>query len=156
KLLTPLGLRTLAPSEPGYAPRYEGDARARDAAYHQGTVWPWLMGPFVEAWIRIRSGTADAKREAERRFLEPLRSQLATNGIGHLSEIADGDAPHTPRGCPFQAWSLGEFLRISEAIRETGVAARRSGAEARRTKKKTPAATRGSGKRPVRRRNLPA
>ncbi len=112
RLLTPVGLRSLAQGEPGYAPRYQGGVRERDAAYHQGTVWPWLMGPFVEAWLRVRGFTNDAKREARDRFLAPLLEHLDLAGLGHLPEIADGDAPHTPRGCFFQAWSVGEALRI--------------------------------------------
>jgi predicted glycogen debranching enzyme len=112
RLLTPLGLRSLAHGLPGYAPRYQGGVRERDGAYHQGTVWPWLIGPFVEAWIGVRGGTTAAKREARTRFLGPLLSHLDAAGLGHVSEIADGDAPYTPRGCPFQAWSLGEVLRL--------------------------------------------
>jgi predicted glycogen debranching enzyme len=116
QLATPLGLRSLAPSDPRYKAHYEGGVWERDGAYHQGTVWPWLMGPFVEAWLRARGSTATARREARRRFLEPLRAHLTEAGIGHVSEIADADAPHTPRGCPFQAWSLGELLRIEAML----------------------------------------
>ena len=116
RLLTPMGLRTLAQDEPGYVSHYEGGARERDGAYHQGTVWPWLIGPFVEAWVRVRGNTAEAKREARTRFLTPLLQHLAEAGVGHISEIADGDPPHTPRGCPFQAWSLGEALRLDLAV----------------------------------------
>jgi predicted glycogen debranching enzyme len=115
-LWTPLGLRTLAPGSPGYAPRYQGSPRERDAAYHEGTVWPWLAGPFVEAWVRARGGAVEAKREAQTRFLEPLLSHLDEFGIGHLPEVADGDAPHRPGGCPFQAWSVGEALRLREVV----------------------------------------
>jgi predicted glycogen debranching enzyme len=111
-LWTPVGLRTLAPGSPGYQPVYAGDMRARDGAYHQGTVWPWLLGPFVEAWVRVRGDTVDARREARRRFLEPLLAHLEQAGLGHISEIADAEPPHTPRGCPFQAWSMGEALRL--------------------------------------------
>ena len=117
RLLTPLGLRSLAPDEAGYAPRYEGGVRERDGAYHQGTVWPWLMGAFVEAWVRVRGGTAETKREARARFLDPLLAHLDDAGLGHLPEIADGEAPHTPRGCPFQAWSVGEALRLDRVLR---------------------------------------
>jgi glycogen debranching enzyme len=116
KLLTPLGLRSLAPDDPDYQPHYRGDQRARDGAYHQGTVWPWLMGPFVEAWLRVRGSTAAAKQEARNRFLAPLLAHLETAGLGHVSEIADGDPPHTPGGCPFQAWSLGELIRIQRML----------------------------------------
>src|SRR5271157_3163448 len=116
RLLTPLGLRSLAPGLPGYAPRYQGGVRERDGTYHQGAVWPWLIGPFVEAWVRVRGGTPEAKREARTRFLAPLLQHLDSAGLGHVSELADGDAPHTPRGCPFQAWSLGEVLRLEQGV----------------------------------------
>ena len=116
QLLTPVGLRSLAPGEPGYAPRYEGDSSARDAVYHQGTVWPWLMGPFVEAWVSVRGRTRTARIEARRRFVEPLLQHLESAGLGHVSEIADAEAPFTPRGCPFQAWSLGELLRLDRVV----------------------------------------
>jgi len=116
RLLTPLGLRSLAAGEPGYCGRYQGGVRERDAAYHQGTVWPWLMGPFAEAWVRVRGGTAEARREATQRFLKPLLDHLDQAGIGHISEIADGDPPHTPRGCPFQAWSVAEALRLAKSV----------------------------------------
>jgi predicted glycogen debranching enzyme len=112
RLWTPLGLRSLAPGEPGYAPTYRGGPRERDAVYHQGTVWPWLIGPFVEAWLRVRGGTDDAKRIARERFVAPLAAHLADAGLAHVSEIADAEPPHTPGGCPFQAWSVGELLRL--------------------------------------------
>lgn len=112
KLLTPLGLRSLAPDEAGYRGRYEGGVWERDSAYHQGTVWPWLIGPFVEAWLRVRAFTPKAKREARRRFLQPLVDHLETAGLGHVSEITDAEPPFTPRGCPFQAWSVGELIRV--------------------------------------------
>jgi predicted glycogen debranching enzyme len=116
KLATPLGLRTLSPDDPRYAGRYEGGVRARDGAYHQGTVWPWLMGAFVEAWVRVRGESESARREARERFVAPLQAHLNDAGLDHVSEIADGDAPHAPRGCPFQAWSVGELLRIDRVI----------------------------------------
>lgn len=112
ELWTPLGLRSLARGEPGYAARYEGGVRERDGAYHQGTAWPWLAGPFVEAWVRVRGGGGDARREARARFVQPLLQHLCTAGLGHVSEIADAESPQLPRGCPFQAWSLGELLRL--------------------------------------------
>ncbi len=115
-LWTPLGLRTLAPDDAAYRGTCEGDARARDGAYHQGTAWPWLLGAFADAWVRVRGGTDDAKREARARFVAPLRAHLEEAGLGHVSEIADGDAPHRPRGCPFQAWSMGELLRLERVI----------------------------------------
>jgi len=111
ELLTPMGLRTLAPSDPSYCGRYEGGVSARDAVYHQGTVWPWLIGPFVDAWLRVNGDDAAQREAAHGRFLVPLLDHLAVAGLGHVSEIANGDAPHTPRGCPFQAWSLGELIR---------------------------------------------
>ena len=116
KLLTPLGLRSLAPGEPGYVAHYEGGVWQRDGAYHQGTVWPWLIGPFVEAWVRVRGNSANVRREAREKFLTPLLAHLGEAGLGHISEIADADAPHTPRGCPFQAWSLGELLRLDQIV----------------------------------------
>jgi glycogen debranching enzyme len=116
RLWTPLGLRSLAPEEPGYAARYAGGVRERDGAYHQGTVWPWLLGPFVEAWVRVRGNTAEARREARERFVVPLLAHLDEAGLGHVSEIADAEPPHAPRGCPFQAWSLGELLRLTERV----------------------------------------
>jgi len=116
ELLTPLGLRSLGPREPMYAGHYHGDASVRDAAYHQGTVWPWLLGPFVEAWLRVRRNTKPARTEARRRFLDPLQLHLEQGGLGHVSEIADGNAPFEPKGCPFQAWSLGELLRIDRLV----------------------------------------
>ncbi len=98
----------LAPGEPGYASHYVGGPWERDAAYHQGTVWPWLLGPFVQAWLAAHGNTDEARQEARTRFLAPLLAHLEEAGLGHVSEIADADAPFTPRGCPFQAWSVGE------------------------------------------------
>lgn len=112
KLLTPLGLRSLSPDDPGYTGRYEGGPHARDSAYHQGTVWPWLLGPFVEAWVACRGGGEEVKADARQRFLGPIQRHLEEAGLGHVSEIADGEPPFTPRGCPFQAWSVGEALRL--------------------------------------------
>ena len=115
-LLTPLGLRSLAPGEAGYAQHYEGDSRSRDSVYHQGTVWPWLIGPFVEAWVRVHGGNAAARKKARAQFLPPLYEHLNHAGLGHISEICDAEPPHTPRGCPFQAWSLGELLRLERSV----------------------------------------
>ncbi len=112
RLWTPLGLRSLAPGEPGYTPHYQGGVRERDSVYHQGTVWPWLIGPFVEAWVRVHGSTPEAKQDAQVHYVEPLLHHLDEAGLGHVSEIVDGDRPHTPRGCPFQAWSVGEVLRL--------------------------------------------
>jgi predicted glycogen debranching enzyme len=116
ELLTPLGLRSLAPGEPGYVPHYGGGVPERDGAYHQGTAWPWLIGPFVQAWLRVRGDTPEARREADERFLSPLRQHLGVAGLGHISEIADAEPPHRPGGCPFQAWSVGELLRASRMV----------------------------------------
>ena len=116
ELLTPLGLRTLPVSDPRYQGRYAGGPLERDRAYHQGTVWPWLLGPFVEAWVRVQGGSASAKASARARFVAPLRAHLADAGLGHVSEVADGDPPHVPGGCPFQAWSLGELLRLERVV----------------------------------------
>ncbi len=115
-LVTPIGLRSLAPSDSNYKARYWGGLSERDGAYHQGTVWPWLLGPFVEAWIRVRGATIDAKRTARQQFVEPLLKHLQEAGLGHISEIADAEAPHNPRGCPFQAWSLSELLRLEHVV----------------------------------------
>jgi predicted glycogen debranching enzyme len=115
-LLTPKGLRSLGPGETDYHPRYEGGVVQRDCSYHQGTVWPWLMGPFVEAWLRVRGDSQSALEEARNRFLPPLYEHLNEAGLGHVSEITDAEAPYTPRGCPFQAWSLGELLRLEHSI----------------------------------------
>ncbi len=118
ELWTPLGPRSLAVSDPRFCPVHTGPPLQRDGAYHQGTVWPWLAGPFVEAWLRVRGQTPDAKREARERFLAPLMAHLELAGLGHVSEIADGAPPHTPKGCPFQAWSVGELLRLVELCGE--------------------------------------
>jgi glycogen debranching enzyme len=122
QLLTPLGLRSLAPTDPDYIGRYDGGPLQRDGAYHQGTVWTWLIGPFVEAWMRMQRAAgidgASAADLARTRFLAPLQAHLDSVGLDHVSEIADGEAPHVPRGTPFQAWSLGELLRIEQLLCE--------------------------------------
>ena len=116
-LLTTMGLRTLAAGEPGYAPHYVGSPAERDGAYHQGTVWPWLLGPFVEAWVRLRGNTPAARAEARTIYLEPLLAMLPNSaGLNHLPEIADAEPPHAPRGCPFQAWSMGEITRLAYSV----------------------------------------
>ena len=116
ELWTPMGLRSLSRLDPRYVGRYGGDSGTRDASYHQGTVWPWLLGPFVDAWLRVRGYTEEWRRQALARFVAPLESHLAEAGLGHVSEIADGDAPFTARGCPFQAWSLGELIRVKALV----------------------------------------
>ena len=116
RLWTPIGLRTLPQDDPRYVGRYEGGVLARDGGYHEGTAWPWLLGPFVEAWVRVRGNTPAARRHARSRFLSPLLNHLWRAGVGHISEIADAEPPHTPRGCPFQAWSVGEALRLDQRV----------------------------------------
>ena len=116
RLRTPLGLRSLAPGDPAYVGRYSGGVASRDGAYHQGTVWPWLTGAFAEAWVRVRGDSPASRREAREKFLAPLLAHMKSAGLGHISEIADGDPPHTPRGCPFQAWSVGEALRLDRLV----------------------------------------
>jgi predicted glycogen debranching enzyme len=116
RLWTRMGLRSLASNEPGYSPHYEGDPGHRDTSYHQGTVWPWLTGAFVEAWVRVRGDTDEAKTQARAKFLAPLLDHLDDAGLRHVSEIADAEPPFMPRGCPFQAWSLGELLRLDRRV----------------------------------------
>jgi predicted glycogen debranching enzyme len=107
RLVTPVGLRSLAPGHPDYKPRYDGDLRARDAAYHQGTVWPWLLGPFVDAWLRVHPGD----RAGARRFVAGLVPHLDEACVGSVSEVFDAEPPYTPGGCIAQAWSVAEMLR---------------------------------------------
>ena len=107
RLLTPVGLRSLAPGERDYKPQYYGDLRARDAAYHQGTVWGWLIGPFVDAWLRVHPADTTAARQ----FLAGFSDALGTACLGTLAEIFDAEAPFAPRGCVAQAWSVAEVLR---------------------------------------------
>ena len=111
ELLTSYGLRSLAPSDPQYRGRYGGDRYQRDGAYHQGTTWGWLIGPFVEAHFRAYN---DPQRALE--FLEPMVQHLNGAGLGSISEIFDGDAPMTPRGCFAQAWSVAEVLRVRSLV----------------------------------------
>ncbi|MBI4763798.1 MAG: amylo-alpha-1,6-glucosidase [Deltaproteobacteria bacterium] len=109
KLLTPFGLRSLAPDHPDYRPRYEGDPVSRDHAYHQGTVWLWLLGPLIDALVRIYG--QEGKNQAKA-VLNNIVPHLSEAGIGSLSEIFDGDPPHAPKGCIAQAWSVAEILRV--------------------------------------------
>jgi predicted glycogen debranching enzyme len=116
ELLTPVGLRTLNRSDNRYRATYEGNQYSRDSAYHQGTVWPWLLGPFVSAYVRVNGGTAEARARA-RDFLRGIEAHLSQAGLGQISEIFDGDFPHHPRGCFAQAWSVAEILRaLSEDV----------------------------------------
>ena len=105
ELLTSMGLRSLVRGAPGYQPRYLGDLVARDGAYHQGTVWPWLIGPLVRARLRAGAGAAESAA-----LLDGLADHLVAAGLGSISEIADAEPPHWPRGCPWQAWSVAEML----------------------------------------------
>jgi predicted glycogen debranching enzyme len=107
QLLTPLGMRTLGPADPDYKRTYDGDLRARDAAYHQGTVWPWLIGPFIDAYLRVYP---DRVAKAHM-FLGAFRAHLGAAGVGSISEIFDAEVPYNPRGCIAQAWSIAEVLR---------------------------------------------
>jgi predicted glycogen debranching enzyme len=108
QLLTPVGLRTLSPADPRYRGRLLGDQTSRDTAYHQGTVWPWLLGPYIDALLRYRG---EAGFLSARTLLADLRTHLGEAGLGTISEVFDGEAPHAPRGCIAQAWSVGEVLR---------------------------------------------
>lgn len=107
-LVTPLGMRSLAPSDPAYLGRHRGGPAERDRAYHQGTVWPWLVGPYVEAALRTGVAVDDV--------LDGLEVHLHEWGVGSVSETADGDAPHRATGCPFQAWSIAELLRARRLV----------------------------------------
>jgi glycogen debranching enzyme len=108
KLLTPFGLRSLSPDSHDYQPRYDGDIHARDAAYHQGTVWAWLAGPFVDAWLK----THPEDRDGARGFLDGFPEHLSEACVGSISEIFDAETPYAPRGCIAQAWSVAEVLRV--------------------------------------------
>ena len=112
ELWTPLGLRTLSPRDSRYQPHYEGGVFDRDSAYHQGTVWPWLMGPFISAYVKVNGRSQSSKNDAKV-WLRGLGEQMRSFGLAQLPEIADGDAPHHPRGCVAQAWSVAELLRAA-------------------------------------------
>jgi predicted glycogen debranching enzyme len=115
-LLTPYGLRTLAASDSRYKGTYTGPQRQRDEAYHQGTAWPYLIGPFVEAFLRVNNFSRKSKKKAAE-FIEPLLRHLTQDGcVGQINEIFDGDAPHRPRGCIAQAWSVGELIKAYQLI----------------------------------------
>ncbi len=110
QLLTPVGLRSLAASDPQYRGRYMGGPTERDGAYHQGTVWPWLLGAFITAYVKVNGGDTKARRQAGE-WLVPLQEHLSQAGLGQISEIFEGDPPHRPCGCIAQAWSVAEVLR---------------------------------------------
>jgi glycogen debranching enzyme len=123
-LWTPMGLRSLAPDDPAYVGTIEGDSASRARAMYQGGVWPWLLGPMLDAWVRVRASERAAgggrvpvgvlaalRAEGRKKFLRGIARHLDTDGAGHVSECADGDDPHRPRGAPFSAWSLAEVAR---------------------------------------------
>ena len=119
RLLTPYGLRTLDPADPRYLGRYEGNLFERDRAYHNGTAWPWLLGPYAEAVLRVGNFSDESKIEA-RGALQPILAEMNSSPtrsgpcgcIGQIAEIYDGGAPQRPQGCPAQAWSIAETLRV--------------------------------------------
>ena len=116
KLLTPYGLRTLDPQAEGYKGRYTGPMRQRDEAYHQGTIWPFLIGPFIEAYLKVNDFSKESKQQAAE-FLQPLLKHLMENAcLGSISEIFDGDPPHKPKGCFAQAWSVAELIRAYQFV----------------------------------------
>jgi predicted glycogen debranching enzyme len=123
-LLTPMGLRTLSPHDPRYRGRYEGPCENRDRAYHQGTVWAWLIGPFIEAYLKVECGAGGTGRKKHRvaqrarAWLKGLDDHVGGACLGSIGEIFDGDPPHRPRGCFAQAWSVGEVLRAKALIAE--------------------------------------
>ena len=121
KLLTPLGLRTLAPGHKDYKPYYDGDLRSRDAAYHQGTVWPWLIGHFLDAWRKVCPDHTQAHA-----LLEGFEEHFRDAGIGTISEIFDAEPPYAPRGCIAQAWSVAEVLRALLASQSASLPEMRS------------------------------
>jgi glycogen debranching enzyme len=126
ELLTPYGLRSLALSDHQYQGRYQGDPFSRDSAYHQGTVWPWLMGPFLTAYLKVNGGSANARRQAEQ-WPNGLRTFMLDEGVGEIPEVFDGDAPHRAGGCLAQAWSVAELLRV--IVEELGTAKRKRPAD---------------------------
>jgi glycogen debranching enzyme len=107
KLLTPVGLRSLSPDDPEYKPIYAGDLQSRDGAYHQGTVWGWLIGPFIDAWIKVHPDEV----KSARKFLQFFPEHLNDGAIGTISEVFDAREPHAEGGCIAQAWSVAEVLR---------------------------------------------
>lgn len=118
ELLTPYGLRTLPVHHPRYKGTYTGPQKQRDEAYHQGTVWPYLMGPFVEAYLKVNEFSRNSKKQAAE-FIEPLLRHVTQQAcLGSVSEIFDGDSPHTPRGCIAQAWSVAELIRAYQLIHD--------------------------------------
>jgi predicted glycogen debranching enzyme len=115
ELLTPVGLRTLAQHDPGYRGHYHGTQFERDSSYHNGAVWPWLIGGFLTAYLRVHNRSKDSVAQA-RQWLEPLIAQMETTCIGQIWEIHEGNPPHRPVGCPAQAWSVAEVLRLAAEL----------------------------------------
>ena len=115
ELLTPVGLRTLSPADPAYRGRYAGGPESRDLAYHQGTVWPWLMGPFIEAYLKVHDFSPASRAQAGK-WLAGFDDHLTAAGVGFISEVFDGDPPHNPGGCIAQAWSVAEILRAKRLV----------------------------------------
>ncbi len=109
RLFTPFGLRSLAQNEDDYKPYDNGDQYQRDGAYHQGTVWSWLLGPYIDALVKVYGAKG---KEQARQIIKDFTTHFSDAGIGTISEIFDGDSPHTPKGCIAQAWSVGEILRV--------------------------------------------
>ena len=109
QLYTPVGLRTLSPAHPAYQGIYQGDQRHRDEAYHQGTVWSWLLGPYIDAIMKLQGVRA---KPMARKVIQQCCEHLHQAGIGTVSEIFDGDHPHHPKGCIAQAWSVAELIRV--------------------------------------------
>jgi glycogen debranching enzyme len=120
-LLTPRGLRTLAPTDPRYQGRSVGGPESRDRAYHQGTVWPWLIGPFFTAWLKVHKPDRDS-RATVKSWLSEFEGHLNEAGLGQVSEIFDGDEPNEARGCIAQAWSVAELLRVAVALADCDAA----------------------------------
>ncbi len=117
ELRTPYGLRSLAPGDPHYCPRYTGDIPSRDGAYHQGTVWAWLIGPFITAYLKVNRNSIKSRQQA-RAWLSAFEGHLREAGLNQVSEIFDAEAPHEPRGCVAQAWSVAELLRVAVLLDE--------------------------------------
>ena len=112
ELLTPMGLRTLSPADPNYHGRYRGPPKQRDEAYHNGTVWPWLIGSFLDAYLKVNRRSSESLEQA-RSWLRPLIDQMNEYCIGQIHEICEGDPPHRPVGCFAQAWSVAEVIRLA-------------------------------------------
>jgi predicted glycogen debranching enzyme len=116
ELLTPVGLRTLAPGDPGFIATYRGDQFARDRAYHNGTIWPWLIGGFLSAYLKVNHNAPSAREQAKQ-WLQPLIDQLESAGcVGNIAEIYEAQPPHRPVGCFAQAWSVAEVLRLAAEL----------------------------------------